>query len=202
MLDFADIKRQYPIEKVIELLGLDLTKQKNGQLRGGCPIHGGNDPRGFVVTPSTCPPMGKKQMNNCAYCFKCEEGGDALWLISKVRKISAKAAAEWLVGDVGGTEKREKVETTDDQATGGMTPLDYLDPEHEAVMATGLDPEIAALIGAGYAPKGTMRGQVLLPVRLPTGELIGYLGVEEVVEPTKWQLPDPKVVKLRPKQAS
>ena len=87
-LDFQQVKNDFPIEKVVELLGIEVTKQRNGQLRGNCPIHGGNDPRGFVITPA----------RNLAYCFKGCGGGDQLWLIAKVKDISSKEAAEWLVG--------------------------------------------------------------------------------------------------------
>src|SRR5438105_3860712 len=93
MVDFTEVKKEFPIEKVVELLGIDVTKQRNGQLRGCCPIHGGNDPRGFVITPS----------RGLWYCFKGCGGGDQLALISKVNKVSAKEAAEWLTGGVGGT---------------------------------------------------------------------------------------------------
>ena len=79
-------------------------------------------------------------------------------------------------------------------------PLTYLEADHEAVTAAGLDPEIAELIGAGYAPRGTMKGTVAVPVRLADGTLVGYLGITECLTPQKWHLPTPKVVPLRPKQ--
>jgi len=79
-LDFQQIKADNPIEKVAELLGIEVTKQRNGQLRGCCPIHGGNDLRGFVITPA----------KGLWYCFKSCGGGDQLALIAKVRKISPK----------------------------------------------------------------------------------------------------------------
>src|SRR5947207_265011 len=93
MVDFAEVKAENPIDKVVELLGIEVTKQRNGQLRGRCPIHGGNDPRGFVITPS----------KGLWYCFKGCGGGDQLALIAKLKKISPKEAAERLTGDVGGT---------------------------------------------------------------------------------------------------
>src|ERR1700687_2786311 len=88
LVDFAEIKAANPIEKVAELLGIEVTKQRNGQLRGCCPIHGGNDPRGFGITPA----------KGLWYCFKGCGGGDQLALVAKVKKLSPKEAAEWLVG--------------------------------------------------------------------------------------------------------
>lgn len=184
-MDFQEVKAAYPIEKVVELLGIDVTKQRNGQLRGCCPIHGGNDPRGFVVTPS----------KGLWFCFKGCGGGDQLALISKLKKISPKEAAEWLAGPVGGTSTPNR-EPSSGTVREQFQPLTYLEAEHEAVIATGLDPEIAQVIGAGYAPRGTMKGQVLLPLRLDSGFLIGYVGVTEVIAPVRWHLPEQKVVKL------
>jgi DNA primase len=190
-LNFQQIKADFPIEKVVELLALDVTKQRNGQLRGICPIHDGNDPRGFVVTPA----------RNLWYCFKSCGGGDQLALIAKVRKCSPKQAAEWLTGDVGGTSThRAEPSSGTVPESGSFLPLTYLEADHEAVTAVGLEPEIAELIGAGYAPRGTMKGSVLVPIRLPTGELIGYLGVTECLTPQKWHLPTQKVVSF-PKKA-
>ena len=64
-------------------------------------------------------------------------------------------------------------------------------------MATGLGTEIAVAIGAGYAPRGTMRGNVLIPIRLASGELIGYVGVQEIIPPPRWNLPKTNVVALK-----
>jgi hypothetical protein len=54
-------------------------------------------------------------------------------------------------------------------------PLDYLEHDHITVEALGL----AEALGIGYAPKGMMKGYVAIPIRLPTGELTGYIGVTE-----------------------
>jgi len=37
----------------------------------------------------------------------------------------------------------------------------------------------AQALGIGYAPKGMMKGYVAIPIRLPTGELTGYIGITE-----------------------
>jgi hypothetical protein len=38
----------------------------------------------------------------------------------------------------------------------------------------------------GYAPKGMMKGYVAIPIRLPTGELTGYIGVIEAKIPNEF----------------
>jgi hypothetical protein len=48
------------------------------------------------------------------------------------------------------------------------------------VESLGIDASTAAeALGIGYAPKGMMKGYVAVPVRLPTGELTGYIGIVE-----------------------
>jgi hypothetical protein len=43
-------------------------------------------------------------------------------------------------------------------------------------------------LGIGYAPKGLMKGYVVIPVRLPTGELTGYIGITEGKVPKEFHL--------------
>jgi DNA primase len=184
MIDFAEVKAANPIEKVVELLGIEVVKQRNGQLRGCCPIHDGNDPRGFVITPA----------KGLWYCFKGCGGGDQLALIAKVKDITPKEAAEWLVG---GTSPRTVPDR--EPVPEQFQPLDYLDPEHEAVDAVGFPADVAQAVGIGYAPKGTLKGTVAIPIRLPDGRLIGYAGIIEATLPSTWHLTS-KVVRLRPKK--
>jgi hypothetical protein len=39
-----------------------------------------------------------------------------------------------------------------------------------------------------YAPKGMMKGYVAIPIRLPTSELTGYIGVIEAKLPKEFHL--------------
>ena len=59
------------------------------------------------------------------------------------------------------------------------------------------DTDVAELVGAGYAPRGTMKGNVLIPIRLKDGFLIGYVGITELLCPPRWHLPEQKVVHLK-----
>jgi hypothetical protein len=43
-------------------------------------------------------------------------------------------------------------------------------------------------LGIGYAPKGMMKGYVAIPIRLPTGELTGYIGITEAKLPKEFHL--------------
>jgi hypothetical protein len=66
--------------------------------------------------------------------------------------------------------------------------LDYLEADHITVEALGLSQETAEALGIGYAPKGMMKGYVAIPIRLPTGELTGYIGVTEAELPKEFHL--------------
>jgi hypothetical protein len=52
----------------------------------------------------------------------------------------------------------------------------------------GCPKDTAEALGIGYAPKGMMKGYVAIPIRLPTGELIGYIGVTEAKLPKEFHL--------------
>jgi len=50
---------------------------------------------------------------------------------------------------------------------------------------------VAAQLGIGYAPRGTMLKRVLAPIRTESGKLVGYLGIApgaDVKLPTRFHL--------------
>ena len=173
-IDFEEVKAACPIEKAVVLLELEM-KEANNQLRGDCPICEGG-PRILCVTPS----------KNKFYCFGCKTGGDQIALVAHIRGEHPKDAAHYLVGTLP-TSDGEKSNKTGPKPSEGFQPLTYLQPDHEAVEALGIAPEDAERIGLGYAPRGLMRGQVAIPIRLQDGQLIGYIGVTEAVLPKEWR---------------
>ena len=68
----------------------------------------------------------------------------------------------------------------------------YVDGEgpHHCGSARVVPGETAEALGIGYAPKGMMKGYVAIPIRLPTGELTGYIGVTEAKLPKEFDLYD------------
>lgn len=169
MLDFQEVKANHPIEDVAERLGLKLKKE--GQTyRGPCWSGEGGD-RALCITPS----------KGVFYSFAQQVGGDCIKLVACVLEMTAKEAAQWIAGDTV-PEKSKKVE----KPSGGFKPLDYLQPDHPAVEALGLDTLDMAKIGGGYAPRGVLRGTVAFPVRDETGKLLGYLGVTDAKTPSQW----------------
>lgn len=157
--DFGAIKRAITIEETANWLGLELKKMGN-QLRGPCPIHGGE--RSMVLTPA---------MDRFT-CFGCKpsESGDVISLVAHVHKLSAREAALELQKHLW--PQPEKLQE-----------LEYLIPECERVQALGLPAHVAKAVGAGYAPRGIMAGRICLPVRTPDGTLVCYVGIGLDLEP-------------------
>lgn len=168
-VNFEEIKANYPIADVAERLGLKLTKSGN-TLRGPCPSGEGGE-RALVITPS----------KGVYYSFAKEKGGDVIALVSFVNNIEPKQAALWITG---GTvpAKNEKPE-----AKRGFRQLDYLEHDHPAVLALGIEPEDAKRLGIGYAPRGILKGTVAVPIRLEDGTLVGYVGATELRLPPEWK---------------
>jgi hypothetical protein len=203
-IDFAELKSRVSIEEAASKLGLELTKS-GAQLRGPCKACGTGGSRALVITPS----------RSLFYCFAATKGGDQIALVAHakgfgtIEQPDVKRAAEWLGGTstVKGTSDGTSTSTVSkERATApqnqkaGLNPLDYLQADHEAVIAAGFDPDEAAALGIGYAGKGLMRGTVAVPIRDDTGTLLGYIGVTEARCPPKGLLPQSNVVPI-PKRA-
>lgn len=172
-LDFAKIKEEHSIERVAERLGFKLTK--HGQtFRCACPSGQGDD-RGLVITPA-------KQV---FYSFPAQKGGDCISLVALAKGMSLKDAANWIQGDQGTVPEKS---TQTEKPSEGFKPLDYLEPDHEAVAALGIEPDIATAIGCGFAPRGVLKGTVAFPIRDARGKLLGYIGCTDVQLPPKWHI--------------
>ena len=176
-LDFDTIKQAHRIEDVATQLSLKL-KPHGAQLRGEC-FSGKGGERALVITPA----------KQAWYSFGINKGGDVIALVSHVKGIPPKEAAEWLQGDTQPEKKKpEKAEEVDEPKERGFRELDYLQYDHEAVVALGFDPEFAKTVGLGYAPRGVMRGTVAIPVRSSNGNLLGYIGVTDAKLPSNWHI--------------
>src|SRR5258708_5336518 len=170
-IDFAELKQRVSIEQAADILGIKL--KKNGpQLRGQCPICKDNSDRAFVITPA----------KGLYYCFgKCGKGGDAITLAANVRQCSLREAAEFLAGKGGvnstpGKSDGSRHDSPQPMTEKGLRPRDYLQASHEAVQALGVSPETCAQFGAGFAPKGIMRGRLAIPIHDRAGTLLAYCG--------------------------
>lgn len=184
MADFAALKERITIEQAAQMLGLQL-RQSSHQLRGPCPACDAGGERALAITPS----------KGLFYCFNAGIGGDLITLVSHVREMPLKDAAEELAQHfgVGTTQPQKKAPSAPSpsrETEGELKPLEYLEVEHAAVEAVGFDPEAARALGIGYATKGIMRGTVAVPLRHPDGTLAGYIGITEAKLPKSFRFPN------------
>jgi hypothetical protein len=161
-VDFKAVKERVRIEDVIQLLGL--TMKGNDQLRGPCPACKG-DPRALAI----------KISESGFYCHARGKGGDVIALTAHVRGTSQRDAALFLQDHFGAeTKPAPKAHQT---AQDALQPLDYLETDHPIIELLGLSVAACEALGAGFAPRGTMVGRFVVPLRDETGTLLGYFGV-------------------------
>ncbi|MHC4974688.1 MAG: CHC2 zinc finger domain-containing protein [Planctomycetota bacterium] len=175
-IDFAELKARLPIEEAVPLLDLTV-KLANGQLRGPCPTCRTGGPRALVITPA----------KSAFYCFGAKTGGDVIALAAHIRDCSIKDAAQFLAGEENSTSTSSRNGTSSpgtvpeerrkgNEGSPALKPLAYLDPGHPKVVALGLSAETCEGFGAGYAPKGIMRGRLAIPIHDWHGVLVAYCG--------------------------
>ena len=181
MLNFREIKQAISIQQVCDWLAIELHRE-GSSFRAKCPTCDGDNPRALVVNTS-------KQIWNL-FCNRCPKGGgDIFSLVANVKNVPIKEAAKLLNDHFHATTPENKpVPTPDDE----LKPLDHLIADHQLCTELGFSKEICERIGAGYAKKGILSGRLLIPIRLPSGKLIGYIGVSPKLDPiiklpTRWR---------------
>lgn len=181
-VDFAEVKEKVSFSDTIGHLKLDM-KQSGNQWRSACPTCKNGGDRALVITD------GKGW-----FCFGLKKGGDQIALVAHILELGVKEAAYELAQLAGivpsvsnGTGTSRTVPQNDGVKSKGLEPLSYLEPEHDAVIAIGFDPDVATSLGIGYAPRGIMRGTVAVPIRDARGVLKGYIGIEGATLPADFQ---------------
>lgn len=168
-VNFAELKSRVPIQDVLKWLSIELKASPNGQLRGVCPICTKGSDRGFVVTPS----------KGLYFCFGGCGGGDVIKLVACCRRIGTKEAASEIAAHFTGNSSPQPTgasRTVPQNEKAGFNPLTYLEATHEAVQALGVSSDTCGAFGAGYAPKGILRGRMALPIHDKGGLLLAYCG--------------------------
>jgi DNA primase len=79
-IDYREVRRRIPMSRVLELLGWEPDTRRGDQLRGSCPIQGGDSRSLFAVH------LGKQVY----YCHECQSGGDQLdlWQVIHQRPLN------------------------------------------------------------------------------------------------------------------
>jgi DNA primase len=195
-LDFQAIKQSYSINELMDMTGLKF--KKNGKsYRCECPIHQGGE-RSLVVSPDVKDDKGDLGV---FFCHASNQGGDRVTLLAHVRDSKPYAIFKELAERKGTAVDYQKttvpiVPTIPEEKESitkgerGFQPLDYLQAVHPSVQALGISPDVARLLGIGFAPRGYHRGCVAFPVRTADGILAGYIGLDgqSVRLPPGWKL--------------
>lgn len=191
-VDFAELKEKVPIQDVLPILGI-AGAGNSAQWRGPCPACESGGDRALVVTPA----------KKAYYCFATRKGGDVIALVAHVKGISMKdaalAIAEYCgtvpVQDSGNSNSTRNSASSDTgnstspperQETKKLEPLNYLNPSHSSLEALGLSEDTCNTFGAGYAPKGILRGRLAIPIHDAAGELVAYCGRAVEDEQSPW----------------
>jgi DNA primase len=171
-IDFQHLKQAVKIDSVFLSLGLQL-KQSGEQWRGTCPACKAGGDRALVITPA----------KSAFYCFAAQQGGDVIALVSHLKGLGMKDSASWLAEQLGPepssqapTSQPKAAATVPEKEKAGFNPLTYLQVEHPAVQGLGLSPETALHFGAGFAPRGILRGRLAIPIHDRHGTLVAYCG--------------------------
>lgn len=171
-IDFQYLKQTVKIEEVFSRLGLPL-KQYGEQWRGPCPACNIAGDRALVVTPSKA----------AFYCFAAKQGGDVIALVSHIKGIGMKDAAQFIAETSGNRPESlpskprpTSSPTVLEKEKAGFNPLTYLQSEHPGVQALGVSMQTATHFGAGFAPRGILRGRLAIPIHDRHGALLAYCG--------------------------
>lgn len=170
-LDFAAIKREHPIEKVAERLGIAL-KPHGHQLRGKC-FSGQGDERALIVTPA----------KGVWYSHVLKAGGDVLELVAAVKDVPVRDAAAWIAG-----APKEPEKSANGRATNAEFKPVELTHDHPSVLVH-FEAADATRFGIGFKEKAAGAGNILIPVYdQETKKLAGYVGVQDITWlPEKWR---------------
>jgi hypothetical protein len=173
-IDFQALKQEITIAAAMPILGLT-PSQFSDQMRSPCPACKSGGDRALVITAS----------KNVFYCFASGEGGDVIALTAHIKGINMKDAAAFLAGHFQKEQPAQKASpvatvpsnSSPKKTEVGLNPLTYLQPEHPLVQALGISPETCRYFGAGYSPKGIMRGRLAIPIHDSQGGLLAYYGL-------------------------
>lgn len=172
-VDFAQLKQRVNVEKAITILGLTM-KQQGAQYRGACPACREGGDRALAINSE----------KDGYYCFSQKKGGDVIALVAHVKGVTQRDAAQFLAQQIGDSAPADHAPSTVRHSSPAPTPtqgkelkpLDYLQYT-EAVEGLGISEATCKAWGAGYAPKGIMRGRLAVPIHDRAGKLLAYVGV-------------------------
>lgn len=185
-LSFQLLKKRVSIESVLRGRGLlEGLRRQGSRLVGCCPIHGGDNPHAFVVTPS----------QGLWNCFTRCGGGDVVELIRLLDGVSHGEVARLLSEAPQARTSLSCGESS--SAVRSFRPYDRrlpLDGRAPFLAAKGITPLTASVYEVGaYHGRGLLRGCIGARLHDPDGGPLGYggrrLDADEVERRGKWVFP-------------
>lgn len=215
-VNFSEIRTRVSLEDVLfTLYRLNHLKRSHDKVTGPCPIHGGDNPRGFSADLT----------KNVWHCFtRCKKGGNAIDFAAAMDKSSIRDAALKLQAFFleGNNPPRQDTQGSATKVSGDLssvhpqTQAAKSDPERPRDERPARNPKLDLVLklktdhphltherglrretiehfGVGYQTAGTLRGMIAIPIHNAEGELVAYAGrrlkKEDVAEHGKYKLP-------------
>jgi DNA primase len=171
-IDFAAIKRAVPLAAVLEHYRIHtLRRSGQNQLRGRCPLHGGEGRETFHVNTA----------EQVFHCFSCGAGGSVLDLVAAVEGCGLSEAARklsaWSVPDQVARLQKTTVTKKIKFVPALKFRLWGVDVRHPYLASRGIREVTAREFGIGfYAGPGLMSQRLVIPLDDEVGRLVGYAG--------------------------
>ncbi|WP_050886985.1 CHC2 zinc finger domain-containing protein [Bradyrhizobium sp. ORS 285] len=176
---FEEVKTGVTARQAAAYLNLKFHSTENGkegvQLRYACPFCDHADRHALSINEA----RGKFQ------CFRCKNGGsDIITLVAKLKNLTNTEAAKELKDQFlhRSTEPRpEKAEAKGRpgavDSAAGVRPLDFHDWEHPVMDLLKISPAVIRAIGGGIDHTDLLDERLCIPLRMESGNLIGYLAI-------------------------
>ncbi len=193
-LMFKHLKQSVSIESVLQYKGLPPLRKRGHQLVGACPVHGGDNPNAFVVTPS----------KNIWHCFtKCNGGGDVIDLVCRMNHMTHYQTAQYLAS-VSHTSPAPSIPVKTQGLKPTFKPFTrnlHLDCESPWFKGKGITGKTASHFEAGlYQGRGFLTDCIAVRLHDLEGCPIGYAGRRlvdhQIKKYGKWRFP-PQLPKSR-----
>jgi hypothetical protein len=174
-IDYKSLRERVSLHQGIQYLGLKAI-EKNGTFRTACPACRRGGDRALAITPMkgwSCWANGGNRPG--------ASGLDATSLVAHVKGVTNHNAAIELIRHYA-VEKEPRAPSPAPKQVREARPLDYL-TYTEAVEGLGISEETCREWGAGFAPRGTMIGRFLVPIRRKDGsyyvvdDRVQYVGI-------------------------
>ncbi len=169
-LAFSHLKRTVSIETVLTANGLAASLKRRGQrLVGPCPVHGGDNPKAFVVDLA----------RNLWYCFtRCRGGGDVVELVRRMYRLDYRQSAHYLATLAQAPlPPPSPVTASPEKPFQPYTRHLRLDPTAPLLQQKGIQSDTAQRFEAGgYYGPGFLWGCIAVRLHDPQARPLGYAG--------------------------